>query len=804
MVTDIAQAFQAWLQTIGIPESGWEALSVMIVIVTLIFSLLAGMIRLSLGLYGNWRDARVRKDLHPYFSAEDIRNATRLYVPTFFQSNAPSHHSELIQSHRVTARQKLIPFFLNVAFKPGEIDQRFYIVLAGSGMGKTTFMINLYVRYLQHKRFRGAPYEVRLLPLGYPNLLKRIEEIPNQEHTILLLDGLDEDTEAMRNYKARLDKILDKVQDFRVVVFTCRTQFFPTERDEPLETEIQRFGRQRGYQTFARLYLSPFSDKDIGRYLNKKYRWYQHIHKANARKIIARSPNLMVRPMILSYIDDLLGDPDAYTYTSHVYQVVIKKWINREAERVPADRRERFRGELMRFSREVALDMYRQRKNRNGLFIPVQHIRPFAERNRVDLNDIEIQSRSLLNRNALGEYKFAHKSILEYFLALEAIENRGFAESFDFSGLDLARTFYEELCMTHHTLPMFRRSEGKGVFRVGPGPERELADARQEEFRHITHLYLDQLAHAEGLRPLHQLQTLRVQAGLRDLAPLAGLKQLTDLDLRHTEVDNLKPLEGLIHLSSLHLDHTPVQSLAPLRSIQGLRHVSCAHTSVSDLTPLEGAAHLETLAVHHTAVRDLSPLRKLTHLREITLSNTAVSSLAPLRDGNLLEVLLISQTGVNNLSVLRDKVHLRRLYLSYTAVTQLKPVAQAPLEELRISGLPLADLSCLGDWPQLRILAIRETPVRDFSPLADMSGLEELYLDDTSIADLADIARLPHLRRLSIRRTRVTSLRPLEQLASLRRLELIRDTFAPEVLTAFSQARPEVELVTRMLPHPED
>ena len=107
-----------------------------------------------------------------------------------------------------------------------------------------------------------------------------------------------------------------------------------------------------------------------------------------------------------------------------LYAELIQKWIEREARRVPSDRREQYKQELLRFSREIALDIYRQRAERNGaLLISGTEIKPFAEKHQIKLEEMELKSRSLLNRNARGEYKFSHKSVLEYFLAVEAVKN---------------------------------------------------------------------------------------------------------------------------------------------------------------------------------------------------------------------------------------------------------------------------------------------------------------------------------------------------------------------------------------------
>lgn len=58
----------------------------------------------------------------------------------------------------------------------------------------------------------------------------------------------------------------------------------------------------------------------------------------------------------------------------------------------------------------------------------------------------ELKRRSLINRNVSGYYKFAHKSFLEFFLAQEYFHNP--TSNFEFEGMDMARRFYEEMCIS--------------------------------------------------------------------------------------------------------------------------------------------------------------------------------------------------------------------------------------------------------------------------------------------------------------------------------------------------------------------
>ncbi|MEM1136409.1 MAG: SUMF1/EgtB/PvdO family nonheme iron enzyme [Bacteroidota bacterium] len=200
------------------------------------------------------------------------------------------------------------------------------------------------------------------------------------------------------------------------------------------------------------MYVSPFDDTDIKKYLNKKFGrlaiWNKH-KKKKAKKIVQSSPHLMVRPMLLSYVEDLLEDEKKeYKYSYQVYASMIEKWIEREVERI-ADKEKQatFSKELLRFSETFALELYQQwNKGNDKLEMPREQLLPLAEKHQIELSDFEITGRSLLTRNTAKEWKFAHKSFLEYFVAKQMKADFKFAlQVMENQGMEQAETFYKEM-----------------------------------------------------------------------------------------------------------------------------------------------------------------------------------------------------------------------------------------------------------------------------------------------------------------------------------------------------------------------
>jgi hypothetical protein len=260
-------------------------------------------------LYNQYKNIKTAKELVQFqYSYKDVKQKRDLFIPTKAQNFSPTYEEEPKHSTKFIVKKPLISFFIKEVFNEKKETDKFYLILADSGMGKTTFMINLYLKYHSFFNFRRK-YKMKLFPFGDKNLLNWIKEIKPEEarNTILLLDAFDEYKALLppeepdgltgdERFRKLLDEIIENVSGFREVVITSRTQYFPGQEDQPYELKIPRFGSE-GFHTLAKLYLSPFEKKEIASYLNKKYGiikiWNQR-KKRTAKLILDNSPKLMV------------------------------------------------------------------------------------------------------------------------------------------------------------------------------------------------------------------------------------------------------------------------------------------------------------------------------------------------------------------------------------------------------------------------------------------------------------------------------------------------------------------------------
>jgi len=386
------------------------------------------------------KEKYIRQHIDSGYSEYLTKKSQRYYIPTHFQNIAPNHYPDILDSIRSASTENMIEKYVDQIFVADNEDSPLYCVLGGSGMGKTSFLINVLKAYIRKYKLEDKPFEIEMINLAGESYKTKINSITNPHNTILLLDALDENPAAVSCYDDFIKELEDAIEPFRVVVITCRTQFFPDEEHELQQSKILSNSRRKGFYAYTRHYISPFSDQEVEKYLRKRYKLNFRKRKA-AKQIVSQCTSFTHRPLLLSYIDTLLTDKKKYNTTLDLYEALINKWLERDTSRIeqPNETQEK----LMSFLQVSAVKMYVNFPN-SGYFISEDEINSLISGLNLDPLNKFFKGRSLLNRDALGSWKFSHKSFLEFFLAKEYFEKDGF--KLDFNGLDVAWTLFRDYC----------------------------------------------------------------------------------------------------------------------------------------------------------------------------------------------------------------------------------------------------------------------------------------------------------------------------------------------------------------------
>jgi hypothetical protein len=351
----------------------------------------------------------IRKSIIPGVCIpNDFENSSRYFIPPMCQDVDPFGEEDHRAVHAV--KHPLFEVLDEVLKHTGE--NKYMILLADSGMGKTTALLNYSLRH--YRRLRRSDFDLKFVPLSDQNADSLIDSIGDKGNTVLFLDALDEDEEAVKNHAGRLLSIIKATKAFPFVIISCRTQFFSREEEIPKETGVIKiFARGVGPNQEAvfhlrKIYLSPFSDEQVKKYLKRRYP-YRPRERKLAYAIISKVPDLTARPMLLAHVDVLVQNGKRFEFSYELYNVMVLEWLNRERGFIS----EYEVGSFLDFLGMLAVHIHLDSKNHKSEKISRAELEGLAKTMNVELNWQKLSARTLLNRDGEGNLKFAHRSIME-------------------------------------------------------------------------------------------------------------------------------------------------------------------------------------------------------------------------------------------------------------------------------------------------------------------------------------------------------------------------------------------------------
>ncbi len=345
-------------------------------------------------------------------------------------------------------------------------------ILGDFGSGKTWFCQSY--AYLAAKRYLADPthnripilitlrnysraYDVEQLitdaianryKVGLAAGYKTFARLNEAGRLLIIFDGFDEMERRVSDYRTTVEnfwELAKVVSPASKVLLTCRTAYF-RHRSEEQETLIPRrrqvsvvAGDQvidlRGQDRFEVVHLLDFDAKDIQLALQKRLpaRWepvYEKIQRLSNLQDLASRPVLL--DMIVKtvpQIEDASKINQATLYEAYVDALLKRRWSEDTDYITPQER--------LFFMQELAWEMYQtQRLSFPFSEFPERVTRYFGLKDEPEQGaffERDMRTQSYLVRDDVGNYRFAHKSFMEYFVA------RKMAEAISGSNYDVLR-----------------------------------------------------------------------------------------------------------------------------------------------------------------------------------------------------------------------------------------------------------------------------------------------------------------------------------------------------------------------------
>ncbi len=341
-------------------------------------------------------------------------------------------------------------------------NKKVLLLLGDAGSGKSTFnrhlAVGLWEAYMQANaaKDRLIPIFIQLssLPESNRNLVEaffetqgvskeQIKALQSEHRFVLILDGFDEIRDRQRLFYK--DNQLDNWKETKIII-SSRPEYL----GQNYQYKFHASGKPRALQEYR---LAPFSEKTIERYVDQYKKahpegpWsveqYNEALKRRDLKELVGNPFLLkITLSVLPELSKALKEKDQRFTRLALYDQFVKSWFDRSQQRLaqiqldPGEAKEfrqleqrGFAERGVSFSKRLAAEMYRAGEVVTTYSAEADD--PWEERS-AESNDTW-RKRLLGDENAMtvlmrlnaplirqGEqYRFIHKSLLDYFVAQE-------------------------------------------------------------------------------------------------------------------------------------------------------------------------------------------------------------------------------------------------------------------------------------------------------------------------------------------------------------------------------------------------
>jgi len=236
-----------------------------------------------------------------------------------------------------------------------------------------------------------------------------------------------------------------------------------------------------------------------------------------------------------------------------------------------------------------------------------------------------------------------------------------------------------------------------------------------------------------------------IYGSITDLSPLAGLTNLTVLELAGNNIADITPLAGLTNLSELYLSNNKISDLSPLAKMKQMYHLELVDNWISDVTPLAGMTKLYELRIESNSVTSISPIAWLPGLHNLYLGGNPIADPSAIATFTHLSFLGLANTGASDISWLGSMSSLTYLDIQGNTISDISPLAKlTKLNTIYASDNQISDISVLAGMTKLNNITLDGNPLGDLLPLAGLKRVYYLNLSNTGISDLSPLASMSH------------------------------------------------------------
>ena len=129
---------------------------------------------------------------------------------------------------------------------------------------------------------------------------------------------------------------------------------------------------------------------------------------------------------------------------------------------------------------------------------------------------------------------------------------------------------------------------------------------------------------------------------LSDIAPVAALQNLINVDFRHTRIADASPLGNMASLCNVNLFDTNVSEVRILDTCPRLNRLDIGKTLVHAIGDIGGKQTLTALSLKGLQLDSIDGIEACVHLTQLYLQDTSVPDLTPLLASPSLRSLVVN------------------------------------------------------------------------------------------------------------------------------------------------------------------
>ncbi len=367
-----------------------------------------------------------------------------------------------------------------------DTEQNALLILGDYGCGKTSFLLNLQynlaIKYFDNKN-EYIPLYIKLRDYTKSididnifekfffkncniknNKIETFNFMQMQKKFLILFDGFDEVAKRV-NYDVKFD-VFNQICKYIIgetkIILTSRPNYFQEKEEYKNLIEsiyLQFEPHNTNNVNFQETYISELKPEQIKLYIDsfKEELAKENLTPSDIEHIIKKThdlTDLAKRPFLLyiiiktlpQFIDDIKHHVIYNINAANLYKKYTNIWLDRENYKGKTLIRKE---DKMHFCKYLAFEMYKEEiLSVNYKDFPLEIKKYFSkltDSEEIDYFSHDIQSCSFLNSDGYGNFKFIHKSFMEYFVACmvadllkQSKNNKGNETTYDIKKIEKA------------------------------------------------------------------------------------------------------------------------------------------------------------------------------------------------------------------------------------------------------------------------------------------------------------------------------------------------------------------------------